>query len=135
MNLMKKRAISPVIATVLLIGLVVAAAALVFFVVMPMLQPSGTALVTYNTGSYTSDGTNATFSFNVQASGADITIIEVTSNNGTIVISELEIGNGQTKTLTVSTGDTQYVSGTSYTFTIKFEYGESEGQTSLTVQL
>jgi flagellin-like protein len=125
---MKKRGVSPVIATVLLIALVTAAAAIVFLVVIPMLQPNATALVTGVVGSADGDG-NYTVIITVQAEGADLVY------NGTVTCSPtltylssttaagLSIPNGETKTITI-VGSFQL--GVDHTITLYFTSGESE---------
>ena len=67
---MKKRAVSPVIATVLLIALVTAAAAIVFLVVIPMLTPANAILLPKSTVD-NGDG-NFTVTIGVTAEGSDI---------------------------------------------------------------
>ncbi|MEX2721671.1 MAG: type IV pilin [Candidatus Wukongarchaeota archaeon] len=69
----RKRAVSPVVATVLLIAITVAAAAMVFFVVMPMIQGSAEPLVgTNNTaGDNNGDYLPETFYIEVGNTGTD----------------------------------------------------------------
>ncbi len=124
---MKKRGVSPVIATVLLIALVTAAAAIVFLVVIPMLNPAPTALVTGSSFEEELDG-NFTIIVTVQAQAADITF------NGTITTSPdiaylapvtstgTGIGNGEI-------GQIEFVgsftSGVKYSINIYFTAGDS----------
>lgn len=74
---MKKRGVSPVIATVLLIALVTAAAAIVFLVVIPMLHPTPKAIVDIVNVSDNGDG-NFTVIVNFSAQGANLAF------NGTV---------------------------------------------------
>jgi len=125
---MKKRGVSPVIATVLLIALVTAAAAIVFLVVIPMLQPNATALVTSVVGTADGDG-NYTVVITVQAEGADLVYNGTATASPTVTYlasttaGGLSIPNGEQKTITV-VGAFQI--GTDYTITLYFTSGESE---------
>ena len=74
---MKKRGVSPVIATVLLIALVTAAAAIVFLVVIPMLQPSPEAILTYDQGSSDVGGGDRQILISVKATGGPLTVTSV----------------------------------------------------------
>lgn len=125
---MKKRGVSPVIATVLLIALVTAAAAIVFLVVIPMLKPSATAVTLSVIGTDNGDG-NYTVVITIKAEGADLVY------NGTVTASPtvtylasttaggLAIPNGEQKTITVVGA---FQTGTEYTLTLYFTSGESE---------
>ena len=125
---MKKRAVSPVIATVLLIALVTAAAAIVFLVVIPMLNPSPQAIVIGAIDVTENLDGNFTIIVTIQAQSADLTF------NGTItsapVVAYLSpdtstgyaIANGATGQITV-TGS--FVSGTEYKIIIYFSAGDS----------
>ena len=102
---MKKRGVSPVIATILLIALVTAAAAIVFLVVIPML-------------------------ITIQAEGGDILYTDVTASPVVtyLVLDSTEpfsITNGNVKQI-VFTGS--FTVGTEYTLTINFSSGESTAQ-------
>ena len=125
---MKKRGVSPVIATVLLIALVTAAAAIVFLVVIPMLQPNATALVTGVVGTDNGDG-NYTVVITVQAEGADLVYNGTVTASPTVTYlasttaSGLSIPNGETKTITI-VGAFQV--GTDYTINLYFTSGDSE---------
>ena len=125
---MKKRGVSPVIATILLIALVTAAAAIVFLVVIPMLNPSPKAIV-QETNAIKAGG-NYTVYITIQAAGGDILYDDVTASptisflmlNSTQPFS---ITNGNTKQL-VFIGT--FEGGTEYTLTIDFTSGESTAQ-------
>ncbi|MCG3220646.1 MAG: type IV pilin [Candidatus Heimdallarchaeota archaeon] len=124
---MKKRGVSPVIATILLIALVTAAAAIVFLVVIPMLNPAPEAIV--KTISTTQDNGNYTVVFTILAQGGDIVF------NGTVdpspdvaylnvvTAAGLEIKNGIQKQITIIGS---FTVGESYTFNIYFTAGDSD---------
>ncbi len=125
---MKKKAVSPVIATVLLIALVTAAAAIVFLVVIPMLNPSPQAIVIGAIDVTENMDGNFTIIVTIQAQSADLTF------NGTVTAAPnvaylnvvtadgYAIANGQTGQVTI-TGSFQ--SGTEYKVNIYFTAGES----------
>ena len=75
---MKKRGVSPVIATVLLIALVTAAAAIVFLVVIPMLQPKSEATLIITPGSTDVGGGYRAIEVKVDAVGGSLNITSVT---------------------------------------------------------
>ena len=124
---MKKRAVSPVIATVLLIALVTAAAAIVFLVVIPMLTPADAILVAKSTVD-NQDG-NFTVTINVKALAADIVF------NGNVTVSPtvsffvvtsttpVTIENGLQSDVTIKG---TFQSGTTYTVTLTFTAGGSD---------
>ena len=74
---MKKRGVSPVIATVLLIALVTAAAAIVFLVVIPMLQPKSEATLIITPGSNDVGGGDRAIEVKVDAVGGSLNITGV----------------------------------------------------------
>lgn len=74
---MKKRGVSPVIATVLLIALVTAAAAIVFLVVIPMLQPKSEATLIITPGSNDVGGGDRAIEVKVNAVGGSLNITSV----------------------------------------------------------
>ncbi len=125
---MKKRGVSPVIATVLLIALVTAAAAIVFLVVIPMLSPSPQAIVMGSPSVDYDAGNNFTITVTIQAQAADITF------NGTITISPdamylnpktpagSSILNGETGQIVF---EGTFVSGEKYSVNIYFTSGDS----------
>ncbi len=127
---MKKRGVSPVISTVLLIALVTAAAAIVFLVVIPMLQPAAVPIFTYQDGSSDLGGGTRQFIVDVKASGGVLTL-DALSVAPTLTVSILNatdvsmIGQSIVAESTVSLkiqGD--FVVGTAYTFTFSFSSGE-----------
>ncbi|MCG3255738.1 MAG: type IV pilin [Candidatus Heimdallarchaeota archaeon] len=74
---MKKRGVSPVIATVLLIALVTAAAAIVFLVVIPMLQGSPEAIITITPGSTNTTTGDRAIQIKVEAKNGPLNITGV----------------------------------------------------------
>jgi len=125
---MKKRGVSPVIATILLIALVTAAAAIVFLVVIPMLNPAPKAIVQEVIAVEDVGTNNYTVTISVQAVGQDITF------NGTVVSSPSVTYMVVTTTLpvTIDNGNTgqiiivgSFVEGTEYTLTLTFYSGDS----------
>ena len=124
---MKKRAVSPVIATVLLIALVTAAAAIVFLVVIPMLTPANAILLPKSTID-NGDG-NFTVTIGVTAEGSDIIF------NGTLTASPtvayLEVSS--TTPMTIANGASKdvvligsFTAGVKYTLTLTFVAGKNE---------
>lgn len=101
----KKRAVSPVVAAILLIGLTVAAGAIVYFIVLPMLSTETGAddvEVTWN-----ENATNTALKVYIKNSGSsDIEIQSVTTNDTTTPItataSPTKIGSGKTVEVTVT---------------------------------
>jgi FlaG/FlaF family flagellin (archaellin) len=136
---MKKRAVSPVIATVLLIALVTAAAAIVFLVVIPMLNPAPTALLTVTPNSTDAGSGNRAIQVDVKAlNGAlNITGVDVTGVTG---VTLLDSPTGSSVIYSVITQDgsmTIYIVGafsvaTEYSITINFESGVSSIAQSFT---
>lgn len=129
---MKKRAVSPVIATVLLIALVTAAAAIVFLVVIPMLNPAPVALITVTPGSTDAGGGDRAIAVKIDAkNGAlNITGIAVTGVSG-VTLLDLPEGTSVIYDVIAQDGSmTVYIVGafsvaTEYSITISFESGES----------
>ncbi|MHA2357848.1 MAG: archaellin/type IV pilin N-terminal domain-containing protein [Candidatus Heimdallarchaeaceae archaeon] len=124
---MKKRGVSPVIATILLIALVTAAAAIVFLVVIPMLNPAPKAIV-QEVVAIDAGGGNYSVTITVQAEGQDIVF------NGTLVSAPTVTYIGVTSTLPLSipNGETKQIIilgsfqlGVAYTLTMTFTAGES----------
>ncbi|MHA1345227.1 MAG: archaellin/type IV pilin N-terminal domain-containing protein [Candidatus Heimdallarchaeaceae archaeon] len=136
---MKKRAVSPVIATVLLIALVTAAAAIVFIVVIPMLNPAPTALIIATPGSTDAGGGDRAIAVKIDAlNGAlNITGVEVT---GVVGVTILDSPTGTSVVYEVVPQDgsmTVYIVGafsvaTEYSIIISFESGGSEISSAFT---
>ncbi|MHA1685702.1 MAG: type IV pilin [Candidatus Heimdallarchaeaceae archaeon] len=129
---MKKRAVSPVIATVLLIALVTAAAAIVFLVVMPMLNPTPTANISASPGSVDlGDGTRK-ITFQVEAVSGDLTLtnvsvapyisIQVQDGLGNNMINATITKNSQSTVVIIGA----FTQGTKYSFTFIFTAGDSQ---------
>ena len=129
---MKKRAVSPVIATVLLIALVTAAAAIVFLVVIPMLNPAPVALITVTPGSTDAGGGDRAIAVKIDAkNGAlNITGVTVTGVAGVTVL-DMPTGTSVIHEVVAQDGSmTVYIVGafsvaTEYSITISFESGGS----------
>ena len=121
---MKKRAVSPVIATVLLIALVTAAAAIVFLVVIPMLRPGATPYFVA-TGSSAVNGTHRSISVSIEARGGDLVFNNVTCEQVPILeVSNLGASIAENNKITVIIKGTFEIS-TEYTFTFSFTSGGS----------
>lgn len=130
---MKKRAVSPVIATVLLIALVTAAAAIVFLVVIPMLNPAPTALITATPGSLEAGGSNRAIAVKIDAlNGAlNITGVDVTGLTGVTLLDAPEGSSVIFDVIAKDGSQTIYIVGafaesTEYSIIITFESGGSE---------
>lgn len=103
----RKRAVSPVVAAILLIGLTVAAGAVVFFIVLPMLSSTTEA----DDISITFDGnqTSTAFKFRIKNEGStDVTIDSITMTGetpGTITYdpTSKKIKAGETESFTITT--------------------------------
>jgi flagellin-like protein len=118
---MKKRGVSPVIATVLLIALVTAAAAIVFLVVIPMLQPNIDATLIATPNSSDAGGGNRAIEINIKALGGALNISSVTVT-GVTGVEILDAPTGATVVGTVIEENDQltvYVVGA---FTVGIEY-------------
>ena len=124
---MKKRGVSPVIATVLLIALVTAAAAIVFLVVIPMLKPSTEALLTPTPNSTDVGGGDRAIEVKVEAKGGALNITGVTVT-GLTGVEILDAPTGSSMIYVVieeNTFDMVYIVGafsvgTSYDITLEF---------------
>jgi flagellin-like protein len=103
----RKRAVSPVVAAILLIGLTVAAGAIVYFIVLPML--SSTTEADDITITFDGNQTNVDFKFRVKNEGAtDVTVESITMNGEnnaatTFLPSTGKVKAGETELFTVST--------------------------------
>ncbi len=127
---MKKRGVSPVIATVLLIALVTAAAAIVFLVVIPMLQPTAVPIFVYQNGSTDIGSGNRQFIVKVTAQGGPLTIDAVSVAptvvfdvvNSTYVTMIGQVIGAEDQESLIFQG--AFVVGTEYTLTFSFSSGE-----------
>lgn len=125
---MKKRGVSPVIATVLLIALVTAAAAIVFLVVIPMLQPPPEAIVKSVTYNDLGDG-NFSVAITILAQGADMVFNGTVEANPTVVYlvvdstTPLSITNGVQKIITIIGS---FTAGEAYSLTLSFLAGNND---------
>ena len=142
---MRKRAVSPVIATVLLIALVTAAAAIVFLVVMPMLKPSPDANITVHPGSIPGTGSNRKIQVDIEAKNGNLNITGVTAvpTSGGSELTNLDVQDAQGNSLlnTIINQDTSktvyivgpFSEGTQYTITLHFTSGGSTVDKTFTV--
>jgi len=125
---MKKRGVSPVIATVLLIALVTAAAAIVFLVVIPMLQPNIDATLIATPNSSDAGGGNRAIEINIKALGGALNITGV-SVTGVTGVEILDAPAGTSLIYTVIEENNQltvyivgaFAIGTEYDITIEFD--------------
>ena len=124
---MKKRGVSPVIATVLLIALVTAAAAIVFLVVIPMLQPKSEATLIITPGSNDVGGGDRAIEIKVDAVGGSLNVTGVTVFGLTgVQLLDTPTGSSMIGTVIDQNGsDMIYIVGafsvgTSYDITIHF---------------
>lgn len=136
---MKKRGVSPVIATVLLIALVTAAAAIVFLVVIPMLQPAAVPIFTYTQGSSDLGGGTRQFIVDVKASGGPLTVDAVTVSP-TLTISVLNATDGSMIGQVIVAEATvslkiqgAFAVGTDYTFSFAFSSGDDDVAKDITI--
>ncbi|MCG3227155.1 MAG: hypothetical protein H7645_09560 [Candidatus Heimdallarchaeota archaeon] len=123
---MKKRGVSPVIATILLIALVTAAAAIVFLVVIPMLNPVPEAIVKSVQANEASG--NYTIIFTVLATGGDIVFDGNVTSSPTAVFTVitaagLEITSSTQKMIEING---IFTVGELYSFNLYFTSGDSE---------
>ena len=124
---MKKRGVSPVIATVLLIALVTAAAAIVFLVVIPMLQPKSEATLIITPGSSDVGGGDRAIEVKVDAVGGSLNITSVTVTGLTgVQLLDTPTGSSMIYVVIAAEGtDMVYIVGafnvgTSYDITLEF---------------
>ena len=136
---MKKRGVSPVIATVLLIALVTAAAAIVFLVVIPMLQPSAEAILTYDQGSTDVGSGNRQMLITIKATGGPLTlgsvdispVLTISVVNGTDVdmIGQTIVAESQVTVKVIGA----FSIGTEYTITFNFSSGDDSISKAATI--
>ena len=135
---MKKRGVSPVIATVLLIALVTAAAAIVFLVVIPMLQPTATPAFIYDDGASNIGGGQYRFSVDIKVTGGSLTIDNVT----VVPVLTISVVNATDHTMIGYNIDEAtvtvfikgaFIPGTDYTFTFSFSSGEDKLSEDITI--
>ncbi|MHA2232073.1 MAG: archaellin/type IV pilin N-terminal domain-containing protein, partial [Candidatus Hodarchaeales archaeon] len=98
----KKRAVSPVVAAILLIGLTVAAGAIVYFIVLPML--SGETSADDIEVSWNENATATALKVYIKNEGSsDVEISAVTTNSTqTATFAPAKIKSGTTETVTVT---------------------------------
>ena len=128
MILKKKKAVSPVIATILLIALTVTAAAIVWFVVIPLINNTPKQLLITEYDFVT--GTEDQYSFTVQNGlGSAITISDITIEfeNGTAGPAVLDfntttISAGSVKEIVITVSP-DFINGETYAFTLHYDEG------------
>lgn len=136
----RKRAVSPVVATVLLIAITVAAAAMVYFVVMPMISGSPEPVIQSVTPKDdNTDGSYELIDVKVRNFGtADFKVDDasVTPTGGTseswTVASGGTVKQGQAGTVTLQAPAAGLAAGTSFTVTLE---GSDESVTSETISI
>ncbi|MFW9922284.1 MAG: archaellin/type IV pilin N-terminal domain-containing protein [Candidatus Thorarchaeota archaeon] len=133
MILKKNKAVSPVIATILLIALTVTAAAIVYFVVVPLLKPKVEITVT---GYGFVTGTDDQFEFTVNVltapeGGATISAVAVTFFNGSETnapvvqgFTEVVISQGSSQKITITVSP-DFIDGEQYTIIITYDGGKT----------
>ncbi|UCG04479.1 MAG: hypothetical protein JSW11_10945 [Candidatus Heimdallarchaeota archaeon] len=126
--LRKKRAVSPILAAILLIGLAVAAGAVLFIVVLPLISDPGGTLVFDET---TTNLTNETAKIALKNEGTtdvSVTNITIIGPNPAVfdfVAFSINKGQGKVKDYTFDTG----LAAGDYTITVTFDVGETTDQT------
>ncbi|NHJ00640.1 MAG: hypothetical protein EAX86_00800 [Candidatus Heimdallarchaeota archaeon] len=139
--LRKKRAVSPILAAILLIGLAIAAGAILFVVVIPLIQNPGGTLVFDETATEFTGNTTAKLALKNEGSEkVTITAITIEYNDGTgyasasfnFVTFTINTGAGQVKTYTL-TGTPDAATITKWRVTVEFEI-DGEAQTDLIVE-
>ena len=130
----RRRAVSPILAAILLIGLAVAAGAVLFTVVMPLIDnPGGSVVFDESTTTLSSTATHIVLR-NEGTETAQITNITISSTTAdasfTFVAFSINKGQGAIKDYTF---DSALAAGT-YTITVYFELG-SAAETSIAIDL
>ena len=131
MILKNKKAVSPVIATILLIALTVTAAAIVYFVVVPLLTPKPQlAATSYNFVTATQNQFSMTLE-NIGGADATITEVQITFQNGSTTnapvvqgFTQVAVTKGESKTVTITVSP-NFVVGETYVFKVIYDGGKS----------
>ncbi|MFX0014633.1 MAG: archaellin/type IV pilin N-terminal domain-containing protein [Promethearchaeota archaeon] len=127
--LRKKRAVSPILAAILLIGLAVAAGAVLFIVVLPLISEPGGSLVFDETATKLTNKTAKIALKNEKLSEAasitNITIIGPDRANFAFVAFSINAGSGKVKDYTFD----EELSAGKYTITVTFDIGDATDQT------
>ena len=126
----RRRAVSPILAAILLIGLAVAAGAVLFTVVMPLIDNPGGSVVFDETKTTLSSTAAHIVLRNDGTENAKITNIDIENATFTFVQFTINYGQGATKDYTF---DTSLPAGT-YTITVDFEINDV-AQTAITIEL
>ena len=139
----KKRGVSPILAAILLIGLAITAGAVLFVVVIPMIQDPGGSLVFDETVTEFTGNTTAKLALKNEASQTvSITAITIEWDEGAgyagnsagfnFVAFTINTGQGAVKTYTL-TGTPDAASIVKWRVTVAFEI-DGEAQTDLVVE-
>jgi len=125
----KRRAVSPILAAILLIGLAVAAGAVLFVVVLPLLSNPGGSLV-FDESTTTLSSTAAHIVLKNEGTETATNIdIEITMGaveaNFTFVTFSINKGQGAIKDYTFD----EALSAGEWTVTVTFDIGETTGET------
>jgi flagellin-like protein len=131
----RRRAVSPILAAILLIGLAVAAGAVLFVVVLPLIDNPGGSVVFDET--LTDFPTNSTMKVVLKNEGTvDASITDIVVSNSTVadlnfnfVAFSINKGQGATKSYTLD--DT--LSPGSYTITVTFTVDGTEDTIAITL--
>lgn len=136
----KRRAVSPILAALLLIGLAIAAGALLFVVVLPMLQSPGGTLTFGSTYKFINTTTTPHYDkayiplSNEGGETVTITNIKIEGFNDTdprevtINFDSFTIPSGQSK-IKEYTFNNPVIDATKYTVTVKFKFGDGAEET------
>ncbi|MHA1947292.1 MAG: archaellin/type IV pilin N-terminal domain-containing protein [Candidatus Hodarchaeales archaeon] len=129
----RRRAVSPILAAILLIGLAVAAGAVLFTVVMPLIDnPGGSVVFDESTTTLTTTGAHIVLK-NEGTETASIT--DITIDNGTdvaITFVTFTINKGQGAIKDYSLVAT---AGSEYTITVSFTVGTDTTEKSINIKL
>jgi len=139
MILRRKKGVSPVIATILLIALTVTAAAIVYFVVVPLLTSKPELVpISYGKVSGTDDRYDVEFQNNGGAAANIEGITAITLDNDGTIINATHVFIGATEIIewpwTLAQGDSvtwtiefdaAFIGGESYTLTITYDSGKT----------
>lgn len=127
----KKRAVSPILAAVLLIGLAISAGAVLFIVVLPMISAPGGSIVIDNSSEFPTSTSVKIALRNEASEGITITAIEVKVSNGTTSevatlqgFTSFTINSGSSKINTYSFTLATITTPTTGNFTVTYGDGE-----------
>ena len=128
----RRRAVSPILAAILLIGLAVAAGAVLFTVVMPLIDNPGGSVV-FDESKTTLSTTAAHIVLrNDGTENAQIKTLTIGDANFTFVQFPINLGQGATKDYTF---DEPLTAGTEYTITVTFTVGTDPTVKTIEIKL